>query len=251
MTCISAQDRLFYWVHEWRDLVERFGVVKPCSSKAFQLRLGMPAKKNRLQEDEAPALRTRTRTSEVRDNDAAACPCKASRHPLWQLTRSWNTSRPRSTASILLLSGISRVAMADQNGQRRRQQQEEGEEDDKGKEDWGWSWGLEAVVDKQRNLLRSSCWTRNRSGNLCIKTCLEQDCKEKSTWGPSRWILTTAAVRFLCLLPPPLDSFWSATAEPSRIHVLFLCSSLSLILGLSEIACRRWNGVLFCYCFWN
>jgi hypothetical protein len=117
--------------------VERFAVVKPCSSKAFQLRLGMPAKKNRLQEDEAPALRTRTRTSEVRDNNAAACPCKASRHPLWQLTRSWNTSRPRSTASILLLSGISRVAMADQNGQRRRQQQEEGEEDDKGKEDWG------------------------------------------------------------------------------------------------------------------
>lgn len=117
--------------------MERFAVVKPCSSKAFQLRLGMPAKKNRLQEDEARALRTRTRTSEVRDNNAAACPCKASRHPLWQLTRSWNTSRPRSTASILLLSGISRVAMADQNGQRRRQQQEEGEEDDKGKEDWG------------------------------------------------------------------------------------------------------------------
>jgi hypothetical protein len=37
----------------------------------------------------------------------------------------------------LLLSGISRVAMADQNGQRRQQQEEEEEEDDKGKEDWG------------------------------------------------------------------------------------------------------------------
>jgi hypothetical protein len=37
----------------------------------------------------------------------------------------------------LLLLGISRVAMADQDGQRRQQQQEEEEEDDKGKEDWG------------------------------------------------------------------------------------------------------------------